>query len=363
MRNFLVTASIAAIAIAAPAAAQAPWSGSGELTDTDSRGAEQRRYDNHPLRLEAGQRYRISVNAEAFDPLAELYRDGQAEPVARDDDGGPGLNARIAYTPTENGDYVLRVTSFSDAGRGAYTAALELARPPAPPMQGAATGAGRIEEGDQIDDGSEGQVYDAYAIRLEAGQRYRIAVDSADFDAVARLYRPGQEEPVAQNDDGEGLNPRLSYAPPESGDYVLRIAAYGAAGRGGYTYRVARQPPLPAPLTFFSRMEATIWRVYTGAIAAADPSDDQNRHFDDYLVTFAAGQKRMIALESSAFDSYVQIFRAGERDGTALASDDDSGGGVNAMLIFTAEQAGDYVVRVSPLGASATGAYRLRVSE
>ena len=28
------------------------------------------------LRLEAGQRYRISVNSEAFDPVARLYRAG-----------------------------------------------------------------------------------------------------------------------------------------------------------------------------------------------------------------------------------------------------------------------------------------------
>lgn len=353
MRGYLVTASLAALILAAPAAGQTPWTAAGELTDADSQGDGQRRYDSHPLRLEAGQRYRISVDAEAFDPLAELYRPGRAEPVARDDDSGPGVNARIAYTPTESGDYVLRVTAFSAEGRGAYTAALALQRPQAPPRPGAEAGAGRLEDGE----------YDQYAIRLEAGRRYRISVDSADFDPIARLYRAGRDEPVAENDDaGGGLNSRISYMPPESGDYVLRVASFGGDDSGAYTYRIALQPPLPPPLTFFSRMEATIWRVYTGALAASDPDDD-GRHFDDYLVTFAAGQRRTISLDSDAFDSVVKVYRAAERDGEPLASNDDGGGGLNALLIFAAEQPGDYIVRVTSFSGAGLGAYRLRVSE
>lgn len=353
MRIHLVTASIAALALAYPATAQAPWSASGELTDDDSQGAEQRRYDAHPLTLEAGQRYRISVDSEAFDPLAELYRAGQAEPVARDDDGGPGLNARIAYTPAEGGDYVLRVTSFSAGGRGAYSAGLALQRPPAPPRPGAESGAGRLEDGD----------YDQYAIRLEGGRRYRISVDSSEFDPVARLYQAGRDEPVAENDDGGGgLNSRISYLPPESGDYVLRVASFGGDDSGAYTYRIALQPPLPPPSTYFSRMEATIWRVYTGALAASDPDDD-GRHFDDYLVRFTAGQRRTITLDAEAFDSMVKLYRANDRDGEPIASDDDGGGGLNSMLNFAAEEAGDYVVRVTSFSGAGTGAYRLRVSE
>ena len=358
--RFLLAASL--IALAAPAAAQAPWSASGELTDGDSAADGQHRYDSHPLRLEAGQRYRISVDSDAFDPLAELYRPGQDEPVARDDDSGPGVNARIAYAPAESGEYVLRVTAFSAEGRGAYTAGLALQQPPAAPMQGAEAGTGRLEDDDEADD--EDRRYDQYAIRLEAGVRYRIAVDSEAFDPVARLYRPGEEEPVAENDDaGDGLNSRIFHSPRESGGYVLRVTSYSGDGRGAYSYAVGTQPPLPPPSTSFSRMEATIWRVYTGAVAAADPADEQGRRFDDYLVTFTAGQQRTISLESEAFDPYVQVFRAAERDGEALAADDDSGDGLDSMLVFTAEEAGDYVVRVSALGPSGAGAYRLRVSE
>jgi hypothetical protein len=361
MRRFLVSASIAALAMAAPASAQIPWSASGELTDSDSQGPESRRYDSHRLTLEAGQRYRISVNSEAFDPLAELYRPGTAEPVTRDDDSGPGLNAMIGYTPRESGEFELRVTSFSGGGRGAYTASAAI-RPPVPaPQRSSGAGEGRIDDNDAAGE-EEDNRYDEYAVRLEAGRRYRISVDSSDFDPVARLYAPARGEPVAQNDDSDGLNPRISYAPRESGDYILRVAAFSDEGRGAYRYRVAEQAPLPAPSTFFSRMEATIWKVYTGSLAASDPETD-GRHFDDYLVHFEAGQERLIRLDATGFDPVVQILRADQRDGEPIESDDDGGDGLNSMLLHKAEAAGDYVVRVISLGSDGTGSYRLRISE
>ena len=85
--------------------------------------------------------------------------------------------------------------------------------------------------------------------------------------------------------------------------------------------------------------------------------------FDDYLVHFEAGQERTIMLDAEGYDTVLQIYRAGDREGEPLASNDDSGGALNSMLVFKAEQAGDYVVRATALGAGATGAYRLRVSE
>jgi hypothetical protein len=367
MRNF-TTASMAAIAIAllaAPTLAQAPWSGAGELTDSDRVGDEQHRYDDHPLRLEAGRRYRIAVDSQAFDPVARLYRAGADEPVAENDDGS-GLNPRISYSPAESGDYVLRVSAFAAEGRGAYTAGIAVL-PALPP--GAAVPwsvSGRIEDGDSAEDEGEGRRYDEHVLRLEAGRRYRISVDSSAFDSLARLYGPAAAEPVAENDDsGGGLNSRITYAPTQSGDYVLRVSPLSADGRGAYRAAAEPAPPLPAPATFFSRMEATIWRVYTGSLTAAD-AEIGGPHFDDYLVHFEAGQQRTVALDATGtepFDAVVQIFPADRRDGEPLAANDDSGGTLNSMLIFKAEQAGDYIVRATALSPQGLGPYRLRVSE
>ncbi|HYI47867.1 MAG TPA: hypothetical protein VEX35_05310 [Allosphingosinicella sp.] len=359
-------AAIAIAFLAAPAWAQAPWSGSGELTDSDSAGDEQRRYDDHSLRLEAGQRYRIAVDSTAFDPVARLYRAGETNtPVAENDDG-EGLNPRISYQPEVGGDYVLRVAAFGADGRGAYTAGL-VSLPPLPPSVPVPWSvSGRIETGDGAEAGTEGRRYDEYSLRLEGGRRYRLSVDSSDFDSLARLYRAGSDEVLAQDDDsGDGLNSLLSYRPTESGDYVLRVSPLDAEARGRYRAAAAVAPPWPAPTTFFQRMEATVWRVYAGTLTDSD-GDNGGIRFDDYIVHFDAGQERTIMLEaqgSEPFDTVLQIFRAGEREGEPLNSNDDSGGTLNSMLVFKAEQAGDYIVRATALGSDAAGAYRLRVSE
>ncbi len=377
MRKFW-TASVAAMAftfIAAPASAQAPWSGAGELTDSDSAGAEEHRYDDHILQLEAGTRYRIAVDSAAFDPVARLYRQGSTDPVAENDDG-EGLNPRITYTPTESGAYTLRVVAFAADGRGAYTAGLA-ALPPLPPAQTVPwQGSGRIETSDPtnsvpVPSEAEGPAepvtvhYDEHVLRLEAGQRYIIRVNSAAFDPVARLYRDGEISPVAENDDGdEGLNSRISFRPETAGIYVLRVAPLAADGTGAYTASAEPAPPLPAPLTAFTRQQIMVWKVYTGALTNNDGESTGGTRVDDYLVRFEAGQERFIALDAPDFDAVVQVLAADRRDtDETLASNDDGGNSLDSMLRFKAETAGDYIVRVTALGNSGRGSYTLRVSD
>jgi hypothetical protein len=207
--------------------------------------------------------------------------------------------------------------------------------------------------------------YDDHRIRLEAGRRYRLSVNSEAFDPIARLYRAGENEPVAENDDSnESLNSRIVYSPAASGDFILRVTGFSAEARGAYQAEVAALPPLPEPATLYQHMDATIWRTYDGAITSSDPAlDGDGRHYDDYRVNFAAGQTRLIWLDAAGFDTLVQVFRMSDREGEPLASDDDSGGGLNSLVAFRAEEAGDYVIRVTSFDGEDGGPYRLRVSE
>jgi hypothetical protein len=365
MRKFW-TASVAAMAftlIAAPASAQSPWSGAGELTDSDSTGDEQHRYDDHTLQLEAGSRYRISVDSSAFDPVARLFRQGSTTAVAENDDGD-GLNSRINFTPTESGAYTLRVLAFSGDGRGAYTAGVTTL-PPLPPAQPVPwSKRGRIENSDPTT-GADSPHYDEYTLRLEAGRRYILKVESSAFDPVARLYASGEDNVLAENDDGgDGLNSRISFVPETTGNYTLRVVPLANDGTGAYRASAELAPPLPAPLTQFQRMSATIWRVYEGALTNSDGDASEGAKVDDYLVHFDAGQERFITLDAPDFDAVVQVLSVDGRErGETLASNDDGGNSLNSMLRFKAEAAGDYIVRVTSLGNDGRGAYTLRVGE
>jgi hypothetical protein len=229
--------------------------------------------------------------------------------------------------------------------------------------------AGALADSDS--QGDEHHRYDDIRVHLEAGQRYRLSVNSEAFDPVAHLYRPGNvftdESQVAMNDDGDGLNSRISYSPTESGDYTLRVIGYAAEARGAYTADVAVMPPLAPPITTPGRQVAVngSWLLWEGDLSDTD-AEAGGHHYDDYLVHIDAHQIRFIALEGMGFDSVVQIIRPADRGNESpdiVDSDDDSGVGFNSLMAFSPDEGGDYIVRVTAFGENAKGTYRLWISQ
>jgi hypothetical protein len=228
--------------------------------------------------------------------------------------------------------------------------------------------AGELTAGDAK--GEEDHRYDDIRVHLEQGQRYRLSVDSEAFDPVAHLYRPGnvfsEESQVAMNDDSDGLNARISYTPPESGDYVLRVIGFAADARGAYTADVALLPPLAPPITTPGTPTAVngTWLLWEGDLGDTD-ADAGGHRYDDYLIHVDAHQIRYISLEGLGFDAMVQILLPANRGSDApdfVDSDDDSGVGLNALMAFSPDEGGDYIVRVTSFGENARGAYRLWIT-
>ena len=79
-----------------------------------------------------------------------------------------------------------------------------------------------------------------------------------------------------------------------------------------------------------------------------------------YQINLAEGQAISITLNSEDFDSYLEIQ---DKSGAQLATDDDSGGGYNSALVFSAPSAGVYKILVRAYDGNATGAYVLAVNE
>lgn len=254
MRFLLVASTALAVLATSPALAQSPaWSGSGTLADGDRGTEDGHRYDDHVVRLEAGQRYRISLDSDAFDPVLRLYRSTNDEPVAENDDGGESLNSRISYQPTVSGDYVLRATSYSADGRGAYSARVETQAPLPPPVTTpgqivSATGTWSLWQGTltNADPDTEGRHYRDYLIRVEAGQTRYISLTASDFDPMVQVFAAserGSDTPMTLDEDddgGVGLNSFLVFAPDEAGDYIVRVMSFGSEGTGGYTLYVSQ---------------------------------------------------------------------------------------------------------------------------
>ena len=130
--TILAAVSLLALSIAAPALAQraetlAPGRTiEGQIADGDGTAADGAyRYDDYLIRARAGQRLEAVMRAENFDAYLEVFRQGEGEVIASDDDGlGEGTNSRLRFTADRAGTYVLRARTLAGIEGGAYSLAL-----------------------------------------------------------------------------------------------------------------------------------------------------------------------------------------------------------------------------------------------
>lgn len=98
---------------------------SGTLTETDGE-IKGRRVDDFLFHFQGGKQVFIFLDAtsDGFDPYLEIRAANRrltSDPIASDDDGGDRMNAFIAFTPEETGDYIVRATSADEnAQTGRY---------------------------------------------------------------------------------------------------------------------------------------------------------------------------------------------------------------------------------------------------
>ena len=80
-------------------------------------------HDWYRVNLVAGQTYTFALVGTGTSDLPdpELFlRDGSANPITSNDDGGPGLSSTITYTATATGTYYLDAAAWNSSGSGQY---------------------------------------------------------------------------------------------------------------------------------------------------------------------------------------------------------------------------------------------------
>lgn len=129
-----------------------------------------------------------------------------------------------------------------------------------------------------------------YILSLEEGQAVVIDAVSADFDSYLEIFQAGLS--VATDDDsGEGLNARLTFVAPATGDYTVQVRAF-ASGTGEYTLSVqttevvvlAYDAPIEVQVDAFpyeARINASAGDVINILAIAADTETDMNLALND----------------------------------------------------------------------------------
>lgn len=245
------TVEVAALPAPAPARPQAlrlDTETRGSLSDTSARDDDERPHDIWTVSGRRNQEVMIRVNSDEFDPYVEFgsLDRNRFSSTASDDDGGPGMNARLKVTLDASGRGAIKVTTPSGEASGAYT--ITVGAPPVNPplsVQTIAVGdsvRGSLAEGDRFDE--EDIRYDVFRIEGRPGQRVVVGLQSDAFDAYLKWGTfDGDSLLLESSDDdsGGGTNAQLAVTIDEDG--VGRLVVSSLDGTlGDYTLSVVGAP-------------------------------------------------------------------------------------------------------------------------
>ena len=330
------------------------------LTERDPSRSPRGPYHVWTLSGKKGQRLVIDMASSAFDPYLAL-RDAEGFLLARDDDGGEGLAARLRVVLPHSGKYRLVATSINSTARGWYTIAVsEWAAPDAPApgrvsaIAGGETKTGLLEPGDE--QAGDGPFQDRWTIEARSGQRLRVEMSSTDLDSYLTILGPDGAV-VASNDDiGGGTDAAVNFTAQAAGRFTVLASSYGdQPGFGAYRLTAGEAPaalgtpgltPLADGATAEGRLEEGDSVVGGGFV-------------DVYAYTPARAGTITFDLRSAQFDAILSLE---DESGMEIARDDDGGGGTDSRLVFEVVAGRRYLLRVGAFGTMQRGgAYTLSV--
>ena len=336
----------------------------GTLADGDGISPDERYFDEYDIRLVPGERVSATLGSEDYDTYLEIYRrqdDGTYSQVQSDDDSGGDLDSRINFRP-DTTDYRVRVTSFGLGEIGSYALAVsELSEPVTPArLRLGRSVEGELDERDGISDA--GGPYDSYGFHLDQDQRARFIATSDAFDTVLFVVRRvGDEfEVVTYDDDGRGdgtTNSRLVVVGDQPGDYELWVMSYDPESFGTYALESADLGPSP------TSAETTIGATLTGTLQDGDGVAAEGMTYDGYAFDGSAGQRLLVTLSSTEFDTFLLAGAHGPDGLAAIAENDDAGGDTNSAITLTLPSDGRYEVWASSYAIGETGAYTLTLAD
>jgi hypothetical protein len=218
---------------------------------------------------------------------------------------------------------------------------------------------------------NDGSVYQAWSFFGTQGQMVQVDVMSDAFDAFCILQGPAGNEIARDDDSGDGLNARVSVALPVTGQYRIIANTYRHNQYGRYRVRLTSgvaapvtpvapvaPPTVSTPVTAGTVGQVLRGQVVQGRLTANDAKLADNTYFQAWTFYGQAGEAVTLDVVSTDFDAYAVVQDMG---GNVLARDDDSGGNLNARIIFTLPYTGNYRLIANTLRVGATGAYSLSV--
>lgn len=381
------------------------------LTVADARRNSGAAFHAFSFEAASSRTLRVSLQSIEFDPYLVLLRlEGDSlRQVQADDDGGEGTNSLVEWQIDEAGTYVIVASSYSGSSTGSYI--LHVAQGSASDgaaFAGSVAAAGAraqlgpaldaphrtLPQGTAVAGEFSAQTprlpgkgrFQAYRFTGRANERVVITMESRDTDPYVYLAAvDGDAVRIAGTDDdgGTGVNSRLVATLPITGEYLVVATAYAP----GDTARAARYTIKLAPCDDACAAESVEESSGTSdqatsrlilaaprrpiqpgvpvrsALAAGDSSLSDGSYFHAYTLEATVGSVLRASMESSAFDTFLCLYRVEGDSLVRVASDDDSGEDTNSLIEWTVDTTGSYILVANALARDSSGGYSLVVSQ
>jgi len=234
---------------------------------------------------------------------------------------------------------------------------------------------GRISIGEEVrsalsssdatrDNGAPLEVWD---FRGRAGDVITIDLISDDFDAYLLLVGPGFDDPLTNDDGGDGLNSQITATLLENAEYKIVATALSSGATGGYSLYVSEGSMSAYPggsaqnaAQFADNADyISIGETVSSVLASNDPIVRDDRRGQGWILNGIPGETVVIDLESDEFDTYLFVTGPGIAD---YDTDDDGGNGSDSQLTLNFTSSGEYLIIASAFSSSGSGAYTLTVT-
>jgi hypothetical protein len=284
------------------------------------------------LTLAAGEGVQIeALPVAGSDPRISVFDAGTGELLAENDDQ-PGTVAARVRLFTEQRRRLRVEVSASPGGPDPVprTRFVLLVMPsdyrPSPPRDIAA---GERHVGELM--AGEEQLFRVAAVQGQAWEFALAAPAGSALDPFLQVLDASGEPIESDDDGGEGLNALLHFTAPRAATYTVRASGLGSSA-GGYVFTAATvgdRPPAgiesldfgrPARGRLGGRGETRLYRLSPAASAAISNG-------------LAAAAIEMTAADSE-LDPLVEVGFQTPLGFSAVRSDDDGGGGLNARLVL-----------------------------
>lgn len=303
----------------------------------------------YSVEFTSGDQIRVAAASDQFDPVLYLL-DSNGVVVAANDNGGGGWNSLINITAPATGTYYIEVTSFSGSSLDAHFI-LSVGIPTIPSVCSTIPiSNNQIRVGFFPYNCPSAHRYTSfaqyYSFSASAGDTIRVELNSTEVDPVLFLL-DSSGAVIAYNDDGGGgWNSLIETTAPATGAYYVEAASFSSFpsnGRNFLTFGVpAGIPPqcTVTPVTYDERV-----------VDDFSPYDCPSTHrvgslAHYYSFTGNAGQDIRVQMhgDSIDFDSLVYFL---DGTGSVIGSNDDGGGGWDALLNTTAPATGVYYIEAT----------------